>query len=67
LRRHDALATMAGVIPETRYAHSGDVMVAFQVTGEGNPVDLVWAPGLVSHLDLDWEFPEWASLRFCAA
>jgi class 3 adenylate cyclase len=52
---------LRGVIPETRYAKSGDVMIAFQVTGEGNPVDLVWAPGVVSHLDLDWEFPEWAA------
>ena len=44
--------------PETRYARSGDVMIAYQVTGEGNPIDLVFAPGLVSHLDLDWEDPE---------
>ncbi len=47
--------------PETRYARSGDVMVAFQVTGDGNPVDLIWAPGVVSHLDLDWQFSEWVS------
>ena len=39
--------------PETRYARSGDVMVAYQVTGEDNAVDLVWAPGVVSHLDMD--------------
>jgi class 3 adenylate cyclase len=44
--------------PETRYAHGGDVMVAYQVTGESNSVDLVWAPGTISHLDLFWEFPE---------
>ncbi len=42
------------MIPETRYAKSGDVSVAYQVTGEG-PVDFVWAPGTVSHLDLDWD------------
>ena len=41
--------------PETHYAMSGDVHVAHQVTGTG-PVDLVWAPGTASHLDLDWEF-----------
>ncbi|HXY71635.1 MAG TPA: adenylate/guanylate cyclase domain-containing protein [Actinomycetota bacterium] len=40
--------------PETRYAKSGDVHVAYQVTGAG-PVDLVWAPGTSSHLDLDWD------------
>jgi hypothetical protein len=44
--------------PETRYARSDDLMIAYQVTGEGNPVDLVLAPGIVSHLDLDWDDPE---------
>jgi pimeloyl-ACP methyl ester carboxylesterase len=44
--------------PETKYARSNDLMIAYQVTGEGNPVDLVLAPGVVSHLDLDWEDPE---------
>lgn len=42
------------VSAETRYAESGDVNIAYQVTGEGS-VDLVWAPGTISHLDLDWE------------
>jgi class 3 adenylate cyclase len=41
---------------EVRYARSGDVQVAYQVTGSG-PVDLVLAPGTASHLDLDWEWP----------
>jgi pimeloyl-ACP methyl ester carboxylesterase len=41
--------------PETRYATSGDVKIAYQVTGSG-PIDLVWAPGTVSHLDLDWDW-----------
>jgi class 3 adenylate cyclase len=44
--------------PETRYARSGDLMIAYQVTGDGNAVDVVLAPGMVSHLDLDWEDPE---------
>ena len=39
-----------------RYALSGDVQVAYQVTGDG-PVDLVMAPGAFSHLDMDWERP----------
>ena len=42
--------------PETRYAKSGEVFIAYQVTGQG-PDTLVYAPGTVSHLDLDWEFP----------
>lgn len=43
-------------IPETRYARSGDVNIAYQVAGRG-PMDLVLVPGFVSHLDLDWEEP----------
>ena len=42
-------------LPETQYAMSGDVQVAYQVTGSG-PIDIVWAPGSVSHLDLDWDY-----------
>ena len=37
-----------------RYARSGDVSIAYQVTGEG-PIDLVLVPGFFSHLELDWE------------
>jgi pimeloyl-ACP methyl ester carboxylesterase len=48
--------------PETRYARSGDLMIAYQVTGENNPVDLVFAPGTVSHLELAWDFPASAAL-----
>ena len=40
-------------IPETTYASSGDVHIAFQVTGAGRP-DLIWAPGTASHLDV-WD------------
>lgn len=42
--------------PETKYAKSGPIRVAYQVTGHG-PIDMVWAPGTVSHLDLDWDWP----------
>jgi pimeloyl-ACP methyl ester carboxylesterase len=41
---------------ETRYARSGDVNIAYQVTGEG-PFDLVLVPGFVSHLESDWDEP----------
>ena len=37
-----------------RYAKSGDLNIAYQVTGDG-PFDLVLVPGFVSHLELDWE------------
>lgn len=47
--------------PPTRYASSGDVQVAYQVTGDG-PVDMVLAPGTASHLGMDWEWPPRAAL-----
>jgi pimeloyl-ACP methyl ester carboxylesterase len=43
-------------IPETRYASSGDVSIAYQVVGEG-PFDLVHVPPFVSHVELAWEIP----------
>lgn len=45
---------MAGPPPPTQYAASGDVQIAYQVSGAAGP-DLVWAPGTASHLDLYWE------------
>jgi pimeloyl-ACP methyl ester carboxylesterase len=45
--------------PETRYAKSGDVNIAYQVVGDG-PIDLVLVPGFVSHLEIDWELPRYA-------
>ena len=42
--------------PETRYAQSGDVNIAYQVIGDG-PRDLVVVPGWVSNIDLFWEEP----------
>jgi pimeloyl-ACP methyl ester carboxylesterase len=46
-------------MPETKYAKSGDIHIAYQVTGSG-PLDLVWVPGFVSHLEYHWESPELA-------
>jgi class 3 adenylate cyclase len=42
--------------PKTQYAKSGDLHIAYQVTGTG-PLDLVWVPGFVSHLEHEWEHP----------
>jgi pimeloyl-ACP methyl ester carboxylesterase/class 3 adenylate cyclase len=42
------------VVPDVRYARSGDVSIAYQVVGDG-PFDLVWTPGALSHRDLEWE------------
>jgi pimeloyl-ACP methyl ester carboxylesterase len=42
--------------PQTRYAKSGGVHIAYQVVGDG-PFDLVLIPGLISHVELAWEEP----------
>jgi len=42
--------------PETRYAQSGDVSIAYQVVGTG-PLDLLMVPGFISHLEQAWEDP----------
>jgi pimeloyl-ACP methyl ester carboxylesterase len=49
----------AAMQPETRYAHSGDVNIAYQVLGSG-PLDLVFVMGWVSNVELAWEEPAFA-------
>jgi pimeloyl-ACP methyl ester carboxylesterase len=44
------------MLPDTRYAKSGDLRIAYQVVGEG-PIDLVFVPGFISNIDLYWEDP----------
>ena len=46
---------------ETRYARSGDVHIAYQVTGDG-PFDLVYVPPFVSHVELQWQVPSGVAL-----
>ena len=45
--------------PETRYAKSGDVHIAYQVVGEG-AIDLILVHGWISHLEHQWEDPSLA-------
>jgi len=47
------------MIPQTHYARSGKVNIAYQVTGDG-PIDLVYVPGWVSNVELRWEEPDHA-------
>jgi class 3 adenylate cyclase len=47
---------MVGV-PETRYARSSGVDLAYQVLGSG-PFDFVFVPGWIWNLELAWELPE---------
>jgi pimeloyl-ACP methyl ester carboxylesterase len=46
-------------VPDVQYAKSGDVNIAYQVTGEG-PFDLVFVPGYITHLELHWAMPSFA-------
>jgi pimeloyl-ACP methyl ester carboxylesterase len=43
-------------LPETRYALSGDVNIAYQVMGDG-PVDIILVPGSISHIEFQHELP----------
>lgn len=45
--------------PETMYARSGDLNIAYQVIGDG-PLDLVFVMGWVSHLEYFWREPTFA-------
>jgi pimeloyl-ACP methyl ester carboxylesterase/DNA-binding winged helix-turn-helix (wHTH) protein len=55
----DARAAVTRQAPETRYAKSGSVNIAYQVIGDG-PIDLVFVMGWVSHLEYFWEEPSFA-------
>lgn len=48
------------VQPETHYARSGDVSIAYQVIGEAS-FDLVLVPGSISHVELAWKVPACAA------
>jgi DNA-binding SARP family transcriptional activator/pimeloyl-ACP methyl ester carboxylesterase len=42
--------------PQTRYVESGGVHIAYQVVGDGDR-DILFVPGLMSHVELAWEDP----------
>jgi class 3 adenylate cyclase len=42
--------------PETGYAKSGDLNIAYQVVGDG-PIDLIYVPGWIWNVELMWEEP----------
>ncbi len=47
--------------PETRYARSGSIRIAYQVVGNGS-VDLVFVPSFISNLDIGWEDPGYSRM-----
>jgi pimeloyl-ACP methyl ester carboxylesterase len=51
---------MAG-IPETQYAQSGELSIAFQAIGDG-PETVILVPGFVSNVELMWEMPGFSHL-----
>jgi pimeloyl-ACP methyl ester carboxylesterase/class 3 adenylate cyclase len=53
--------TIESEVPETRYADAGGVSVAYQVFGSGAQ-DLVVVPGIISHLDANWQYDAYARL-----
>jgi class 3 adenylate cyclase/pimeloyl-ACP methyl ester carboxylesterase len=42
--------------PEIRYTQSGDLSIAYAISGEG-PVDIVFVHGYMSNLEVEWEDP----------
>ena len=64
LVRCSAMMAAAGAVdetapmesPETRYARSGAINIAYQVVGEGE-FDVVYVPGGVSNVALIWDTP----------
>ena len=44
--------------PTTRYAKSGEVNIAYQVTGGGS-LDLVYVPGWISNVERCWDDPHY--------
>ena len=47
-----------GSIPQTRYALSSEVSIAYQTVGDGP--DLIFCSGIFSNLDVMWEEPHFA-------
>jgi len=54
------MAGSADTVPQTRYVRAADgVHIAYQMLGHGER-DIVFVPGLMSHLELLWEDPKTA-------
>jgi class 3 adenylate cyclase len=47
------------MIPETKYAKSEEIYIAYQTFGEG-PIDVIFFPGWISHIEYAWEEPLYA-------
>jgi len=47
--------------PETLYAESDGLSIAYQVFGSGEQ-DLVVVPPIISHVEANWQYPEYARM-----
>ncbi len=59
VRRFAPVGETSAVQTEIRYARSGEVNIAYEITGDG-PFDLVLVAGFISHLEVDWQEPRHA-------
>ena len=46
--------------PQTQYAKKGDAHIAYQIVGEGHPLDLVLVSTWFSHVEARWDLPGYA-------
>jgi class 3 adenylate cyclase len=53
-------------LPTTRYARSGELNIAYQTMGDG-PIDLIFVPGLITHIEFLHEFPGYTDFLRCLA
>jgi class 3 adenylate cyclase len=49
-------------VADIHYAASGDLSIAYRAYGTGPP-DVLFVPGFVSHVELNWEIPAFRLLR----
>ena len=48
------------MVPQTQYAKKGDAHIAYQIVGEGNPLDIVLVSTWFSHVEARWDLPGYA-------
>jgi pimeloyl-ACP methyl ester carboxylesterase len=66
-QRQEVQSTSTLDLPETRYARSGELNLAYQVMGNG-PIDLMFVPGMIAHLEFLHDLPGYTNfLRRLAA
>jgi class 3 adenylate cyclase/pimeloyl-ACP methyl ester carboxylesterase len=56
------------VVAQTQYAKKGDAHIAYQIIGEGHPLDIVLVSTWFSHVEARWDLPGYAHYlrRLCS-